>query len=42
MTAMDQKARDAKTAAKRAAAGEVELRHRVRPGIRAMLADLMS
>lgn len=42
MTAASQKERDAKTAAKRAAAGEVELRHRVRPGIRAMLADLMA
>ena len=41
MTAMTQKERDAKAAAKRAAAGEVELRHRVRPGIRAKLADLM-
>lgn len=41
MSAMDQKERSAKTAAKRAALGEVELRHRVRPGIRAMLADLM-
>ena len=37
MTAMDQKTRDAKTAAKRTAVGETELRHRVRPGIRAML-----
>ena len=42
MTAMTQKDRDAKTAAKRADAGEVELRHRVRPGIRAKLADLMA
>lgn len=41
MTAMSQKERDAKTAAKRAAAGEVELRHRVRPGILAMLDELM-
>ncbi|WP_288080337.1 hypothetical protein [Pseudomonas sp.] len=41
MTAMDQKTRDAKTAAKRTAVGETELRHRVRPGIRTMLADLM-
>lgn len=41
MTAMTQKERSAKSAAKRAAAGEVELRHRVRPGIRSMLADLM-
>lgn len=41
MSAMDQKERSAKTAAKRAALGEVELRHRVRPGIRAMLADMM-
>lgn len=39
--AMTQKERSAKSAAKRAAAGEVELRHRVRPGIKAMLADLM-
>lgn len=39
--AMTQQERSAKTAAKRAAAGEVELRHRVRPGIRAMLAELM-
>lgn len=41
MSAMGQKERSAKTAAKRAALGEVELRHRVRPGIRTMLADLM-
>lgn len=41
MMAMTQQERSAKTAAKRAAAGEVELRHRVRPGIRAMLAELM-
>lgn len=39
--AMTQQERSAKTAAKRAAAGEVELRHRVRPGIRSMLAELM-
>lgn len=40
--AMTQQERSAKTAAKRASAGEVELRHRVRPGIRAKLADLMA
>lgn len=39
--ALTQKDRDAKTAAKRASAGEVELRRRVRSGIRAKLADLM-
>lgn len=39
--AMTQQERNAKTAAKRAAVSEIELRHRVRPGIRAMLADLM-
>lgn len=39
--AMDQKERNQRTAAKRAAAGEIELRHRVRTGIRAMLSDLM-
>ena len=39
--AMNQQERSARTAAKRAAAGEVELRHKVRAGIRAMLADLM-
>lgn len=32
MMAMAKQERSAKTAAKRAAAGEVELRHRVRPG----------
>lgn len=42
MTAASQKERSAKSAAKRAAAGEIELRHRVRPGIKAMLADLMA
>lgn len=41
MTALSQKERSARTAEKRAAAGEVELRHRVRPGIHAMLDDLM-
>lgn len=39
--AMTQQERSAKTAAKRAAVSEIELRHRVRPGIRAKLADLM-
>lgn len=33
--------RSEKAAIKAAAAGEEELRHKVRPGIRAMLADLM-
>jgi len=42
MTAMTQPERSAKTAAKRARLGEVELRHRVRLGIRAMLTDLMA
>lgn len=42
MTAKTNAERSAKTAAKRAAVGEIELRHRVRPGIRAMLADLMA
>lgn len=42
MTALTQQERNARTAAKRAAVGEIELRHRVRPGIRAMLADLMA
>lgn len=41
MTAKTQAERSAKSAAKREAALEVELRHRVRPGIKAMLADLM-
>jgi hypothetical protein len=41
MTALSQKERSARAAAKREAAGEVELRHRVRPGIRAKLDDLM-
>lgn len=41
MTAASQKERSAKTAAKRSATGEVELRHRVRPGIRDKLAELM-
>jgi hypothetical protein len=39
--AMSQQERDAKAAAKREAVGEEELRHRVRPGIRQKLADLM-
>lgn len=39
---MGDKGSRSKTAAKRAAVGEVELRRRVRPGIRAMLADLMA
>jgi hypothetical protein len=42
MTALTQQERNARTAAKRVAVGEIELRHRVRPGIRAMLADLMA
>lgn len=42
MTALSQKERSARTAAKRAARGEIELRHRVRPGIRTKLADLMA
>lgn len=42
MTAKTNAERSAKTAAKRKAVGEEELRHRVRPGIRAMLADLMA
>jgi hypothetical protein len=41
MTAMTQKERSAKTAAKRAAAGERELRIRSRPGPIAKLSDLM-
>lgn len=41
MTALSQKERSARAAAKRAALGETELRHRVRPGIRAMLDDIM-
>ncbi|CAD5376757.1 conserved hypothetical protein [Pseudomonas sp. OF001] len=41
MTALSQKERSARAAAKREAAGEVELRHRVRPGIRAKLDELM-
>lgn len=40
--AMDQKARSAKSAAKRKELGEEELRHRVRPGEKQMLADLMA
>ena len=39
--AMDQKARSAKSAAKRKELGEEELRHRVRAGEKQMLADLM-
>ena len=42
MTAKTSAERSAKTAAKRKAVGEIELRHRVRLGIRAMLADLMA
>jgi hypothetical protein len=42
MTAMTQKERDAKSAAKRAAAGERELRIRSRPGPIAKLSDLMA
>lgn len=42
MTALTQKERSARAAAKRAARGEVELRHRVGPGIKAMINDLMS
>lgn len=37
-----QRQRSAKTAAKREALDERELRHRVRPGIRAKLAELMA
>ena len=40
--AMDQKARSAKSAAKRKELGEEELRHRVRAGEKRMLADLMA
>jgi hypothetical protein len=40
--AMDQKARSAKTAAKRKELGEEELRLRVRTGEKQMLADLMT
>ncbi|WXL23956.1 hypothetical protein WG219_11375 [Ectopseudomonas mendocina] len=39
--ALKQSERDARTAAKRAANAETELRHRVRPGIKAKLVDLM-
>lgn len=39
--AKPQKDRDADTARRRAEAGEVELRHRVRPGILAILTELM-
>jgi len=42
MAAKTSTERSAKSAAKRAAAGEVELRHRVRPGIKAMLLELMA
>lgn len=42
MTALTQQERSARSASKRAAVGEVELHHRVRPGIRAMLAELMA
>lgn len=41
MTAKTATERSAKAAAKRARLGEEELRHRVRPGIKAKLADLM-
>jgi hypothetical protein len=41
MVALTQSERDARTAAKRAANAETELRHRVRPGIKAKLAELM-
>ena len=41
MTAASQKERSARTAAKRAARGEIELRHRVGPGIKVMIDDLM-
>ncbi|MEX5552267.1 hypothetical protein [Pseudomonas pergaminensis] len=40
--AMEQKERSAKSAAKRKQLGEEELRHRVRPGEKQMLADLMA
>lgn len=40
--AMDQKARSAKSAAKRRELGEEELRHRVRAGEKQMLADLLA
>lgn len=39
---MTQQQRSTKAAAKRQDLGEVELRHRVRPGIRRMLDDLMA
>ncbi|MBV2132005.1 hypothetical protein KRX52_04230 [Pseudomonas sp. MAP12] len=42
MSTKSQTERSAKAAAKRATVGETELRHRVRPGIRAMLDDLMA
>ena len=42
MTAMTQPERSAKTAAKRAQLGEIELRHRVRLGIRPMRAALVT
>lgn len=41
MSAKSQKERDQKAREKREKVGEAELRHRVRPGIRAMLDDLM-
>lgn len=41
MTAMSQKERSARSAAKRAALGEIELRHRVRQGIRDKLDEIM-
>jgi nucleotide-binding universal stress UspA family protein len=39
--AMSQKERSAKAARKRSAAGVEEIRHRIHPGIKAMLLDLM-
>lgn len=41
MTALSQKERSARAAAKRAARGEIELRHRVGPGVKIMIDDLM-
>ena len=41
MTAMSQKERSARSAAKRDALGEIELRHRVRQGIRDKLDEIM-
>ena len=42
MTALSQKERSARAAAKRAARGEIELRHRIGPGIKVMIDDLMN